>query len=98
MMDDKMKNEVVKVKFDGSEIVVFLEEEDVWVSVWSVCDGIGIDKTGQKRRLLTYDMVTWKTYEDSNGILKDVFLINLNALNDWLYSINRWRIYTKLLI
>ena len=88
-----MKNEVVKVKFDGSEIVVFLEEEDVWVSVWSVCDGIGIDKTGQKRRLLTYDMVTWKTYEDSNGILKDVFLINLNALNDWLYSINRWRIY-----
>jgi prophage antirepressor-like protein len=88
-----MKNEVVKVKFNGNEIVVFLEEEDVWVSVWSVCDGIGIDKTGQKRRLLTYDMVTWKTYEDSNGILKDVFLINLNALNDWLYSINRWRIY-----
>ena len=88
-------NDLVKeVEFQGEKIVSVIENEKIYVSVKSVCDNLGMDKTQnrtQRAKLQNDEFLKLGlkfTPADTGFGIKDMLMIELDYLPIWLAKIN----------
>ena len=48
-----MSNELAKVPFEGGEILCFRDKGEDYVVIKPLCEQIGVDVEGQRKRILT---------------------------------------------
>lgn len=80
-----------QVAFYGNIIEAVRDENgECWVSVRSVCEGIGVDWAGQWRKISSDPKFTCchMSTHDSIGREQDMVCIPLQQLNGWLFSVN----------
>ena len=96
-----VKVENVKFKNDFVEMVVVAGKDAIaklahryWVSVKKVCENLGIDFSGQYKKLKSEADSYEAKFIDvkTNGGVQKVFCIPLSKLNGWLFTINPNRV------
>jgi len=81
----------IVMPFDGNRVEVIKDEQgNAWVSVRSVCLGIGVDNKTQRRKIENNPTFNrgHMTSVAADGKNRIVFCISLSHLNLWLGSIN----------
>ena len=81
----------IVMPFDGNRVEVIKDEQgNAWVSVRSVCLGIGVDNKTQRRKIENNPTFSWghMTSTGPDGKNYSMFCISLSHLNLWLGSIN----------
>lgn len=84
-----MSNDIKQINFYGQVIETFEQDGEKWVGVKSVCDGIGIDRKTQQRKIESDPKyrVGHMTLPSKGGIQRSV-AIPVTQLDAWLSSIN----------
>lgn len=79
--------DLVAVDFKSNQIEVVKETQSVVVK--DICEAIGLDFTGQYRKIQSDESFESKLIKvQTRGGLQEVFTIPLSKLNGWLFSIN----------
>lgn len=83
--------QVEQVSFYGNVIDAVKDEKgELWVSVRSVCEGIGVDHKRQREKIQSDPKFNWGHMSSvaEDGKDREMICIPLNQLNGWLFSIN----------
>jgi hypothetical protein len=89
---------IVKVQFDGDEIEAIPKDGRAWVVVRRVCEALGIDENGQRRKLQTCPWATTVLMSAvaKDGKIREVFALDLDRVPMWLASINSGKVRPEL--
>lgn len=81
---------ITKVEFHGNVIEAVKDEKgECWVSVRSICEGIGIDPKNQRDKIQRDSRYRWGDITSpSAGGIQTMLCLPLNQLSGWLFSIN----------
>jgi hypothetical protein len=85
-----------RVPFRNWDLVVWVNEQDgdAWVAVKPIADAIGVEWSGQQKKLLRdpkFNCVPMYTVaEDGKG--REMLCLPIKQINGWLYSINSNRV------
>lgn len=89
-------NELItkEVEFQGEKIVSMLQDNKIYISVKSVCENLGMDKTQrrtQRAKLQNDEFLKGGlilTPLSTNGGIQEVLMVELDYLPAWLFKIN----------
>jgi hypothetical protein len=87
-----------KFRFDGDELALVRRDDALWVVVKRVCEALGVDESGQRRRLkdkawATADIISAVAEDGKN---RELFAINLDTLPMWLATIETSRVRAEI--
>lgn len=83
------------IRFHGNPIETFKESDIEWVSVRSICDGIGLHVQAQQKKLTANKKkfsCTLKRATGSDGKTYETHCIPLKKLTGWLFTIDPERV------
>lgn len=91
-----------QVPFYGSSLEATKVGDKVWVSVRRMCEGIGLDYSGQHQRLSDTSRSPWATtvivpMYDTMGRVQNAFCLDLDSVPMWLATIDSNRVGVNVL-
>lgn len=88
-----------EIAVSGHTLAAMRDGTKVWVSVRSVCSSLGIDTSGQVRKLQKKTWATLRTdfqHMAADGKMRQMILIDVECLPQWLTTIEAGRVSVEL--
>ena len=86
-----MKNEIIKVPFYGNELIAIEVNEEPYVAMRSITEGMGLSWSTQRQKLERqkdkFNCVHMNTVAE-DGKIRKMLCLPVKKLNGWLFSIN----------
>lgn len=97
---DKMNTNITPeiVNFHGTQLLTVLHNDEPYVSLKSVVDGLGLSWTAQHRKIKKHMDKFGCAHMSipSRGGMQEAIMAPLRKLNGWLFSINPEKVRTDL--
>lgn len=98
-----MNREVARVPFHGMDILTIKENDEIYVAMRDVCNGLGVDWSAQRQRIMRHEVLstcvvkmTTQVFDDYQKIgahpgdnqQREILTLPIQYLNGWLMTIN----------
>lgn len=88
-------SQLVRVDFHGDSLECLRNDEGVWVSLKRVCEAVGVDQDGQRRKLAGKPWASTELMSvqlDGEGQRREMMMLHLHSLPMWLATIDAERV------
>lgn len=98
-MEEKEKNEIIKISFNQQEILAIIKDNKPFVAIKPICENLGIDWEAQRKRINRDSVLSEGASmmeAPSNGGSQEMVCLPLEYLNGWLFGIDDSRVKSEI--